>query len=299
MTYYKIGEIDNSFGDNVILDCRPAVWDNTWEREPYWQRDLSAARLLPVTFEQPVLLPNSVLPPVTQLIYQAAGFAMPKNAIIYKDEEHRRKLIEHYVNNGWQVALQAPHQEGEIPPCAYFVDRSLLIFLNNKANLDRIIPAHFLAPRRKYTSVQIRNCLSEIQTWPVALKAGMPQPSLGGDDVFLCSDQSELLLSLDKLMSGAQIIVESWLKHSKNVCVQYNVDIVHGIQYLGAAEQIIVEHSRHVGNIIDLNYIPPREVLNALQKAAGLARNLGYLGVVGFDVLIDEDSQYGLCCTNR
>lgn len=279
------------FGPDVVWDNRPATWLNTWEREPLWFRDLIAARLFPVIQDRPVLLPASSLVSEIVELFSAAGLPTATNVLAYRTEEERSHRIAQLSEDGYRVSLQTPAPYDSLPHCAYAIDRDLISYLNNKRTLSFIAPRNAIL-RRQLSSVPKLKKSGGVLTWPQALKACMSQPSMGGDEVFLCRNEQELLDSLDKLHPSADVALEPWTPHSRNLCVQFLVED-EGSFYLGATEQIIEESTKIVGNYVDSRQSPPASIVVKARECADLAGRLGYRGVVGFDVLVSLDLDQG------
>ncbi|MBE5107826.1 ATP-grasp domain-containing protein [Bacillus thuringiensis] len=279
-------ELGELFDDGVVLDNRPVAWPNTWEREPLLQRDLIASRLLPVISQYSALVPESALHPAILDLYEASGMPLSKNLLVYKSETEHLELIRKLNQIGQSVAIQNPYPEGKIPTSVYAVDRELMIYLNNKANLNYLLPYAVAASRKVTTVNRLKTRKEQIQSGKLAIKAGMAQPSMGGDEVFLCTNRDDVFSTLDRFLPDTRIVIEPWIDQVKNLCIQFTISKGH-ISYIGAAEQIIMENTRHVGNRISIGFVPPEKMFKQLYKACTLAQCLGYRGVVGFDVLID------------
>lgn len=269
---------------DTVWDNRSAVWPNL-SREPLWQRDLIASRLIPVIGESEVLLPRAALSDELFRFLSASGFVRPKNAILYDGEADRIDIILSLARFSRQIAIQIPAPYQDIPAAAYAVDRDLLLYLNNKSNLSRLLSEKLAAPRLKTSMAALRNGDWRPSRWPVLLKAGLAQPSMGGDDVFVCNDEKALLRVLSTFPLDARIIMEPWLEHERNVCVQFLVREAE-VRYLGAAEQIIENDTAHVGNIVRPLEHVPEPIQEALRMACICAQRLGFRGIAGFDVLL-------------
>lgn len=293
-----IGELSRSW-NKVFLDNRPGVWDNTWLREPYWQRDLIAARTLLLADEFNVMVPESALHGYVKKIWQAAGLETGRNIITYADEVSRtEKLLALYRDN-FCIAMQWPMPESKLPAWVYHVPRELIIYLNNKHNIDYICPAE---SRPLIYRGGINGALAFVNSnllWPVVIKAGLAQPSAGGDDVHICQSAEESLRAIGSFEILSGIVIESWVEHHRNMCAQFVVAGPGEVTYLGASEQIIDGGTKHVGNRFGKSCVIPQDALSSLRDIAAFASSMGYTGIVGFDVLIaDEPPTYKIIDAN-
>jgi hypothetical protein len=282
-----ISEFLRMYDRGSAWDNRSAVWPNL-SREPYWQRDLIAARLMPVIGESEIFVPRRMLSEELYRFLSASGFAKPKHAILYDDEGDRLRVLASRAASSELVAIQMPLPYQDVPSSVYAIDRDLLLYLNNKSNLPYLIPSDIAAPRVKTTPDAVRAGRYEPLSWPVVVKAGLGQPSMGGDDVFVCHSMEELARAAHILPMDARVIVEPWLEHKRNICVQFLVG-EFSIRYLGSAEQIIENGTAHIGNVIRSDEVISEKVNQSLRIACGRAQMLGYRGVAGFDVLVAND----------
>ncbi|MGW6781015.1 ATP-grasp domain-containing protein [Brucella pseudogrignonensis] len=234
-----------------------------------------------------MLLPNSANTKLTQRLIRASGLKWPKEPILYANEAHRLELLNGCVGRKRNVAIQIPLPYGDVPSSVYAVDRDLILFLNNKANLEKIIPSSLVAPRAFLSTESLTPSYIPSVGWPLAVKSGMSQPSMGGDDVSKCCDIDELSFALTQMPICGQIIIEPWLEHEKNLCIQFFL-AEKSIAYLGSSEQIIESHTHHIGNIIHSCDMVDNTLIEQLKSVCMLTQNLGYRGVVGFDVLFSQ-----------
>lgn len=276
------------YEQDTVWDNRSAVWPNL-SREPLWQRDLIASRLIPVIGESEALLPRGTLSDELFRFLSASGFVRPKNAILYDNEPDRMDIIMSFARASRQIAIQMPAPYQDIPAAAYAIDRELLLYLNNKSNLHRLLPEKLAAPRLKTSPAALRSGDWRPLKWPVLLKAGLGQPSMGGDDVFVCHNEATLLRIINTFPMDARIIIEPWLEYERNLCVQLLVGEAE-VRFLGAAAQIIENDTAHVGNIVRPFEPVPEPIRQALRMACIRAQDLGFRGVAGFDVLLDSNA---------
>lgn len=281
-----IAEVLGSYGQDVLWDNRVAIWPG-FIRESKSKRDLIASRLIPIIDDQKVLLPDTVLDPYVQELMYASGFTMPKLAVYYRTEEERLDRMRD-IAKVYPAAIQIPVPYDHLNPSLYAVDRELILFLNNKNNLPivvgRKLTPHRLHFPRKNTSFQ----KDAVPSWPIVIKGGLSRPSMGGCEVYICHSTEDYNNIMENIPEDATIITEPYIENKINTCVQFVISATQVI-FLGSAEQIIEHGTRHSGNVIRATSKLDPTLIDSLTNACIRAQSLGYRGVVGFDVLIEDD----------
>lgn len=90
----------------------------------------------------------------------------------------------------------------------------------------------------------------------------------------------------DATEATEQLIIEQKIEAVQNYCVQFAYSEDIGIQYLGTARQLTNEYGFYNGNenVEDV----PQHVIDAGREIMSIGVSLGFFGVAGFDLLLDE-----------
>lgn len=193
------------------------------------------------------------------------------------------------------LAIDHLHPPGEIRDEAYWVPRSLVARLADKAALAEWAPSDLLAERRvverPLAHAAARDFLE--QDGCCVIKATGPEPSGGGGGVEFVSSPDTFAGMLERLAGQGPVVVERWIKAERSHCLNFALPAsAPGTAiYLGAAEQIIAHQVKYLGNLVYASpRIPDATVAAVHRIAEGMAR-AGYHGLLGIDVIMAPDSR--------
>jgi len=239
-------------------------------------------------------------------LLSSQAIILPKKITSSYETHVRNKLI--------KKALMKTISPGMLVMAQPFIDESmseifqipsqLTFWLNDKNNMrDYIMEA--LLPKRHGT---YRNGLEFEKEYkklslPVVIKASS---SAGGDGVFICSTKADLLNAVSKLSSiSGTILAEQYIKDIKNYAIHFGIpaDGRRPIDILGVNEQLTTPDGEFVGGIIRSTTIPKvleQSVAHLREVILPHVRSMGWHGIGGFDVLIDEKGlAYYIDCNFR
>jgi len=105
----------------------------------------------------------------------------------------------------------------------------------------------------------------------------------------LCYTQEDVERSIKRVREAEgteQMIIEQFIEPVHNYCVQYAYSEELGIKFIGSSQQITEKYGKYRGNIIDHNI--PQEVIDAGLEIMQNGVDAGYVGIAGFDLLVDS-----------
>lgn len=220
--------------------------------------------------------------------HKDAGLPIARNPLPYQSDDEFNKQLAYFGRHAGSLILDYLHPPGEIPESAYWVKRSLIASLNNKANLEKwsvSVPT----PNRQVVSYQslVRNPESFCKNGrPVYIKGVSDGPSGGGFGVRyaktpqVVEDQARELSS----SSSSEFVIEEARPYTTTFCLNYIIHSPCNIKYIGAGEQLIKEHTAYIGSWFDPDSQPSAEAVNDGMRIAQRAAQAGYIGFAGMDV---------------
>ncbi|HKP30455.1 MAG TPA: hypothetical protein VJU15_13670 [Gemmatimonadales bacterium] len=245
-----------------------------------------------------VVCAATVTPPAVALRSEA-GLPVDAELHTYRSVAEYLPLLTRLMDKGYVLANQRAHPEAEIPPHGAHTSPSLIAELNDKGNLDALVPAALVPFRRTLPVADLPEASALLADGrPIVLKAATHKPSGGGHGVWICRTPSEVAAARGLLAGDERVVVEEFLHIDTTVCV-------HGVVYpdgrsvlIGSAEEIVRE-GRWLGNWYDAqgDAVPAKiraVVLGIMTDAA--AR--GYRGITGVDVARLRDGTWRILDLN-
>ncbi len=103
--------------------------------------------------------------------------------------------------------------------------------------------------------------------------------------------KSELKKYLD-IQLVREIIISEFIKNTvKNYCAQFYVNKSGEVTLIGTTGQLVSPEGNYLGGLIDYQDTDMSKFLGMISAIAQYAHQQGYFGVIGFDVLEDQDGQ--------
>lgn len=275
------------YGDKVLYTSRPSYEFNPWLTTEEHQSNLLSARELLIA-QMPVVVHKATVTDKTRALFDAVGFAMPENFRTFETREEYEQVLRDAARNGEKIFFQYAHDESIVDGNDYVVPRDKFLALNNKAILDHWTKGKFL-PKR--TIVEIEQFEDEVRKWalPFVIKPGDEHPTAGGYGVMLCYNNEDVEHSIERVREAedtTRMIIEQYIEPAHNYCVQYAYNKDLGIKYLGASQQIVEKYGKYRGNVIEENI--PQNVIDAGREIMENGVAEGYVGIAGFDLLVDK-----------
>jgi hypothetical protein len=180
--------------------------------------------------------------------------------------------------------MQHIHPAPELPACAYWIERRLLAYLNDKRSLASLVPSGAASARRVIRFSRIQDLVIE---GPLVLKAATRWSSGSGGGVVIVRRPKDLVLAAERLAGAPFVVVEPFLPFQRTMCLTFAGN-AEGIEYLGAPEQIVDEEGVYQGSWFDDTRIPD-EAVQVGRAIMTQAVASGYRGIAGFDCGTVED----------
>jgi hypothetical protein len=246
---------------------------------------------LSVTGVMPHVCSAAVSTPAALQLLQDAGMPVPEGELFrYRNPAEYLQLLRSLSSDGRTVASQYRHDNSELPEESCWIKPSILAYVNNKANLGRLVEPACL-PRRTVIS-----CFGGVLTAPVGplpyvVKAVTDEPTGAGLDVVLCRTAADMARVATVFIDCSQVVVEEFLAISRNLCLNYGVAASGEITFLGCAEQICAPDGAYLGNWFGEGADAPPAAIAAGTRIAAQGFALGYFGLVGIDMAVLADGR--------
>ena len=121
---------------------------------------------------------------------------------------------------------------------------------------------------------------------------------LSGEGTYIIKSASDLNYCLEELRKYLDIklldtiIVSEFIKNAvQNYCVQFYVNKVGDITLIGATSQLVSPDGKYLGGLIHYRETDMSKFYEMIAAISQYAHSSGYFGIVGFDVLEDQDGQ--------
>jgi hypothetical protein len=217
-----------------------------------------------------------------------AGWELPKRLLIFRNPEELLALILNEVSQGRQVVTNFPLPEASIPAAAHLVSPQLRAMLNDKGNLEMLVPEHQHPVRRR---VDAEELLREPLTCSGAVLKIATSESGGGHGVLLPPDSTDPVLVSALLQGMDTAILEEFLPFTSTRCFNYLIDGEGDVVFLGAPEQFLMD-SRYLGNWFRTCDSPDPAAIAAGADICRRAAAMGYRGAAGFDTGFMSDGSF-------
>jgi len=279
------------YGNDSLFVARASPNAAHWLPKGDIALDMLTGGLLTSLGDMPTLCAASVSTDDCLGLMRDAGFRIPSDIYRYFDVKDYMRLIKKLCLGGRKIVTQHVHPENEIPSECCWVSPSVLSFLNNKANLEKLVPVD-IVPSRKILPVQ--EMIKADRTWnpPCVIKAVTDESSGGGVDVYICHSPIDIQKAGAFFIECHHVVIEDYLNMRRNLCLNYCMSKEGDITYLGFAEQVSDVDGIYRGNWIDFKEECPCEIIEAGMKVVRAAFDRGYYGFFGMDVALLEDGHY-------
>jgi hypothetical protein len=121
---------------------------------------------------------------------------------------------------------------------------------------------------------------------------------LSGEGTYIIRSTSDLRYCFDELRKYLDIklldtiIVSEFVKNEvQNYCVQFYVSKTGDITLIGTTSQLVTPEGNYLGGLIHYDKTDMSRFFEMIAAVGQYAHQQGYFGVIGFDVLEDQDGQ--------
>lgn len=210
---------------------------------------------------------------------------------IYRTEEDYQNLLNNFRRQNKQLVFNHVHRLNEVDQKAYWIKPELVAFLNNKANLDKIVPPGYVPKRATIPSSEIKDVTYKVMKLPLVIKAATNQSTGAGYDVKICRNLQDINQAYNFFSICETVVVEELINIHKIYNTQFARTIDGQIIYLGTSEQISTSSGSYLGNWIISNNDPPKSVVELGRSIIEYACRLGFFGIGGFDIVLSDDNR--------
>ena len=165
--------------------------------------------------------------------------------------------------------------------------------------LSKVTLAELRVQCPKYKSYNLHTCsLEDIQLpqFPYLIKTSH---GLSGEGTYIIKSPSDLNYCLEEIRKYLNIklldtiIVSEFVKNEvQNYCVQFYVNKAGEITLIGTTTQLVTPQGNYLGGLIDYRNTDMSKFFEMIAAIGQYAHKQGYFGVIGFDVLEDQDGQF-------
>jgi len=275
------------FGEGVAFNPVPCFEETGWLFPERAACDVLTANQLTFADAAPVICHTSVSTPRVLRMLNDAGLPSAERVERYETRSDYHEVLARLQQEGWRIATTHAQADGVIPADVLWIDASTQRWLNDKGNLDALVPKGG-APQRHRLSAAEFQALIDVE-FPVVFKVCSPLTSGAGFGVRVCSNADELRAAQQQLATAPSVVMEEWLDIEKSWCIQFFVAPDGAVHSLGAAEQVTGADGSWHGNWL----ASPAPAL-AVDIGAGAARagaERGYRGPMGLDVALCRDGR--------
>ncbi|GMG76940.1 hypothetical protein ShirakiTB12_54090 [Priestia megaterium] len=282
----NLGDI---FGDS-IFNPRLSYSHNPWFCDEYDILDYLTGPPLIISGDELIHCSSATTSRRGIELIEYAGINVAKSIKTYNSKDQYYLNLKEFKYQK-KLVVQHVHPRSEISRENCWVSPELLSFLNNKSNLDEIVPKKYIPKRAIVSKAEFVQLKKELKNnLPLVIKIGTRLSTGGGDDVKICFEAKDIDEAIKYFgNTNETIIIEEFLNIKNNFCIQYIIDKKGNISFLGAGEQIIKD-GFYAGNWLNISDVP-REAVLVGKTISDFAYRKGYTGVVGYDVAVTLEDQ--------
>jgi hypothetical protein len=252
--------------------------------------DFMTGNHLPLAGGAPIVACVGVLTPDALAFLRRAGVPTEADVHVYRTVAEYLEVLRRLVSAGFRISSQRRHPESEIPSEASLCPPSLVSDLNDKGRMADWVPTGWLPPRRVMDVADLPPAAELLSGGPVVLKVSTPISCGGGYGVWICRGEADVERARAALAGHPRVVVETYLRIRRTVCVHSVVFPDGTVQLAGTAEEIVDEAGHWQGNWLDAEGDRvPASVLEAVRGVVEKASAAGYRGMAGIDTAYPED----------
>ena len=278
------------YGPQLVFNPRVSYSGLGWIPKDSVFDDFRTGALLSIAGDMPFVCNERTITGEALGLMEKAGITPAENLLTYECKESYYSLLDSLKTSSKKQVINHAFPDSEIPEDHYWIDQSVFSYLNNKANLQEIVPKENLPRRTVFHPDETAEIRKEWDL-PFVMKAATDLPNGGGHDVVLCREERDFEEACELLKDCESIVIEELVDDRKNFCLQFAKTLDGQIHYLGAGEQIVSSEGNYEGNWITADGGPPEKAIQAGRAIMEKACQLGYKGVAGFDMLVTDDGR--------
>lgn len=149
---------------------------------------------------------------------------------------------------------------------------------------------------KSYNLHQVNIVDIQLPQFPYLIKTSH---GLSGEGTYIIKNPSDLNYCLEEINKYLDIklldtiIVSEFIKNEvQNYCVQFYVNKAGEITLIGTTGQLVTPEGNYLGGVIDYGKTDMSKFFEMIANVGDYAHKQGYFGVIGFDVLENQDGQF-------
>lgn len=235
----------------------------------------------------PVLCNAAVATAAILDLLSDAGHDIAPQRMVYRDFLQMNGILRDLVAEDRLLMLQHSWPSSMLPPDAKtLIAPELQSYLNDKASLDDLVPAHGRPQRQIMTPAAARE---NPPNSPVVVKVSTPLSTGAGEDIAVCTTPDEVARAVARFGTSERLIFEELLDIKHNLCVQGAVMQDGSVRMLGGSIQVTDAQGRYRGNRF-AHFMPlDKQAVALASQIIGRAAGMGYRGIAGIDVGVLHD----------
>lgn len=276
---------------------------------PAWKEELVAARAMICAGDKikVVCFAANTKSPAAEILRNETGTALTDSAqLLPLPAEITARVTGHERNEAVKAALKKlitrrslvmaqPYLNGNLNNI-FLIPPELVVKLNDKLNKPLYVSEKYL-PEKYEIFPNGREFARSARSYllPCVVKVSS---SSSGDGVRICRESSDLKTARADFQNlTGTILVEKYIKAKYNLGVQFGIprDQTKPIAIIGHNEQLTTDQGDYLGGVINpAKTIPVVAKIYAVLKDKILprVRALGWYGIGGFDILVQEDDRF-------
>ncbi|HCS9121474.1 TPA: ATP-grasp domain-containing protein [Staphylococcus pseudintermedius] len=281
-----MGEI---YDTNIVYSSRPSYVSNPWLAPDEHQSNFLTGRELLIA-QLPIIVHEASVTDKLQQLFQLIGRDIPENVITFQDQASYEQTLKQLTEEQSRlIYFQYVHGDNIVDAKHYAMDKQLFKDLNNKSLIPKWTGGQYI-PKREIVAFQ--DFKTAVRQWelPLVIKPGDDLPTAGGYGVMICYNEDDLEKAIARVEQAEAatdtLIIEQCVEAVDNYCVQFAWHPEDGIVYLGSAKQLTNAYGFYNGNINAINV--PEQVIQAGYEIMDIAVKEGFIGIAGFDLLVDQ-----------
>ncbi|MCH5374899.1 MAG: hypothetical protein JJ992_13065 [Planctomycetes bacterium] len=273
------------YGDDCVFNGRASYSSYGWLPTEPAILDALTGSTLAVAGGLPAIRSRGVTTERGCDLLVQAGLPVDDASLVYASRDEYLQRLAEAPDSGRKIVFSHLHPPQEISHDVYWIDATLLSFLNNKANLPALVSEGSIPKRRVISASGIAR-----QGTPVVIKVADDLSNGAGFAVRLCHHQDDLLAAQRDFRTCDRVVAEEYLAIDRNLCVNF-ATVGREVVHLGTAEQIVTPSGAYAGNwLVPPDDLPQRAIdlgRGIMEQAAGR----GYRGLAGFDIAVLRDGR--------
>jgi hypothetical protein len=267
---------------DAVLVQRPADDALDWLRTSQMWADRSSAAPLTYTGQLPIICHDAAVRPAALQLLRHAGHHLPTQIIGYRDVAHMRHLVAQQVRQGRRLGISYGPRELLASADAHINAPDLIADLNDKANLDELLPPEAVPRRRVVDQRELARLLARGEQLPLVLKASTRLGSGAGADVLICRSAADLATAERKFQRASRVVVEAFHDFTATWCIHFALGA--SVRFCGVAQQVCDDAGTYQGNWCSPAHAPGMAAVDLVRHAADVGWSRGYRGFLGVDV---------------